>query len=148
MKNIVIDNLDILQKINQDIYKIADKIYKKLGPGHSEFIYHRAFEIELRTKNINYETEKRVLIKYETEDGNIYTLGEERIDIYLPKEKIIIELKAMITIPKENEITQLKKYYRELIKENENVKYGLIINFPQSGSKEAKIDIDFIEIIF
>jgi len=128
---------------NQDIYKIAEKIYNKLGSGHTEFIYHRAMEIELRLNRYNYETEKRVLIIYEDDDGNKYSLGEERIDIYIHQKNIIIELKAVVNKPKETEISQVYKYHRELSKLGVNVNYGIIINFPQAGAKPANKEIDF-----
>lgn len=148
MLNIVTDNLDILQDTNKSIYKLAEKVYQQLGPGHTEFIYHRAIECELRTNNIKYETEKRVLITYQTQDCIQYNLGEERIDLYLPECKTIIELKAIINVPKETEIAQIYKYHRELKKVGTDIKYGLIINFPQAGVKTAKDQIDLYEIIF
>ncbi len=148
MVNIVTDNLNILQDVNKSIYKLAEKVYEQLGPGHTEFIYHRAMECELRYNNFKYETEKRVLISYQTNDGIIYNLGEERIDLYLPEHRIVIELKAIITVPKEAEIAQVYKYHRELKKVGIDTKYGIIINFPQAGVKTAKDKIDFHEICF
>ncbi len=148
MINTVNDDKNILQNCNQFIYLIAERVYKELGSGHTEFIYHRAMETELRSRCVNHETEKRVLISYKTEDGIEYSLGEERIDLFIPNENIIIELKAMVTPPKETEITQVYKYYRELRKVGIQSKYGVIINFPQSGVKIAKDSIDFCEIIF
>lgn len=127
------------------ILNIAKRVYQELGPGHTEFIYHRAMEVELRSKNIDYESEKRVIINYNS-NNKVYTLGEERIDLFLINEKIIIELKAMITAPKEGEIAQVNKYYRELKKGGLDATYGIIINFPQAGTKMAKEEIDFIQI--
>ena len=37
------------------IKEIANKVFSNLGTGHSEYIYHRAMEIELRNLNITYE---------------------------------------------------------------------------------------------
>ena len=125
--------------------KIAQTIYIKLGPGHSEFIYHRAMEIELRENNILYESEMRVVIKYIT-NKNKYNIGEEKVDIYLPTNKIIIELKAVVNPPREVEIDQINKYKRELQKDNIDIYKGILINFPQSGTKIARDKIDFIII--
>lgn len=148
MIKIVIDDISILDDKNKYIYTMAQKVYEQLGTGHTEFIYHRAMEIELRSNGYNYETEKRVLILYKDCNGIEYTLGEERIDLYVHDTKTIIELKAMITSPKETEIAQIKKYYRELKKINMDAEYGIIINFPQAGAKIAKNNIDFYEIKF
>ena len=136
------------------IKEIANKVYSKLGTGHSEYIYHRAMEIELRNLNITYESEKRCVINYITDDNIFFSLGEERIDLYiypsnnLISHKIIIELKAVVNPPKENEIAQLLKYKRELHKINEIPSYGIIINFPQPSPKNIKDFVDIIEIDF
>tara|TARA_B100000780_G_scaffold279002_1_gene254895 strand:- start:368 stop:895 length:528 start_codon:yes stop_codon:yes gene_type:complete len=135
---------------HQSIFDIATKVYKQLGPGHTEFIYHRAMEIELRLVSINYETEKRVIINYIDDDNNTYSIGEERIDLYVRMDgiEIIIELKAVINKPREIEYAQLHKYNRELTKIDINPKYGILINFPQPGVKVARNEIDYVEIDF
>lgn len=147
MQNDTKSNINNHYDDNKFIYNIAQNVYKQLNSGHTEFIYHRAMEVELREKNINYESEKRVLIKYNI-NNKYYTLGEERIDLYLDEYKTIIELKAMINSPKETEIAQVYKYYRELKKDGIESKYGIIINFPQAGVKLAKDEIDFFEFKF
>jgi len=126
---------------------IAKDVFTNLGTGHTEFIYHRAMEIELQLQHIVYESEKRVLITYVKGDKK-YTIGEERIDLFIPDESLIIELKAITGSPKESEIAQLKKYYRELLKMGVAAKTGLVINFPQPGVKNAKDDVEFIVVQF
>ncbi len=150
MFNIVNSNnyKDILNPNNIKYYQLAEKVFQGLGTGHTEFIYHRAMEIELQENHLVFETEKRVLITYLGNNGHQYTLGEERIDLYLVDEQVIIELKAIINAPKETEIAQVLKYQRELNKTGIDVKYGIIINFPQPGAKPAKEEIDFYEIHF
>jgi len=133
-----------LIELKQLINKMASNIYNVLGSGHSEYIYHRAFEIELRNNSIAYESEKRIIITYKSSDNKIYSLGEERIDIFLVDFNIIIELKAIISFPKETEVNQINKYYRELSKIGIIVPFSIIINFPQAGVKQAKEIIDFI----
>lgn len=125
---------------------ISEMIYKKLGPGHSEFIYHRALEVELRIHNIDHETEKRLVIYYEGSNGKKYSIGEERIDIYIPDNLILIELKAVVNTPRIIEIEQINKYNRSLKYNNIYIKKGILINFPQPGTKESRDKIDFIEI--
>ena len=132
-----------MDECNKRIYEMAEEVYKNLGTGHTEFIYHSALEIELRNAKYDYEREKRVLINYKG-----YTLGEERIDLFIRDNNTIIELKAVINPPREIEIAQIYKYYNELKKAGINCKYGIIINFPQAGTKSAKDTIDFYEIKF
>ena len=151
MEHLNVTNLsnyeEILNKSNMKYYEFANKVFQQLGTGHTEFIYHRAMEVELRLNQINYETEKRVLIKYVNNDF-YYDLGEERIDLYIVDEKVIIELKAVVNPPRETELAQIRKYYRELKKDGIKPVYGIIINFPQPGVKAAKEEIDFYEIKF
>ena len=45
------------------VHSIAEHIYKKLGAGYSERVYHNAFEVMLREKNIPYESERIVPIE-------------------------------------------------------------------------------------
>ena len=137
--------------IHPFIKKLAQRVYDILGPGHSEYIYHRALEIELRNNNFALETEKRVLITYEDLLGHRNTLGEERIDIFIHRNEIInyelvIELKAVVTQPRQCEYDQVLKYKRELLKMDYNPRYGILINFPQSGTKVARESVDYIEI--
>ena len=147
--------------LHKQFFDIAKHVYTQLGAGHSEYIYHRAMEIELRNNNISYEFEKRVSIIYKDTKGNINTLADERIDLYIHKYinkydniilesnyDIIIELKAVINEPKELEINQLYKYKKQLNNVNVFPKYGILINFPQPGAKPAREEIDFEEFCF
>lgn len=132
-----------------ELYYIAQLIFDKMGPSHSEFIYHRAFEAELRARNIRYETEKRVTISYTDSVGIVHTLADERIDLYIyTKEgQIILELKAVVNPPRESEISQVYKYSRELKKITNTIpQHGIVINFPQTGTKKARKSVDFVEL--
>ena len=137
----------------QQIKDIAQHIFDQLGSSHSEYIYQRCMEFELRNNNIIYETEKRLAIMYTDTMGTSYTIGEERIDIFIHKIgdstiPILIELKAVVNEPKQTEVAQITKYYRELLKIDIQIKYGVIINFPQAGTKKNRSLIDFKLIEF
>ena len=121
--------------IIKQLIEYATNIYNNLGSGYSESIYHKALEVELRLNNVNYESEKIILISYKG-----YNVGNGRADIVI--NNIIVELKAMSQKPSEKETIQVMTYLNSL-----NLKYGLIINFPQPGCKETreKIDTVFIE---
>tara|TARA_B110000977_G_C11078894_1_gene492212 strand:- start:1651 stop:2115 length:465 start_codon:yes stop_codon:yes gene_type:complete len=137
----------------QQIKDIAQHIFNELGSSHSEYIYQRCLEFELRNNNIIYETEKRLAIMYTDTNGNSYTIGEERIDIFIHKIginsiPILIELKAVVNEPREADVSQITKYYKELFKIDIPVKIGIIINFPQAGTKKNRRLIDFKVINF
>jgi GxxExxY protein len=119
----------------KQLIEYATNIYNNLGSGYSESIYHKALEVELRLNDVNYESEKIILINYKG-----YNVGNGRADIII--NNIVVELKAMTQKPTEKETIQVMTYLNSL-----NLKYGLIINFPQPGYKETreKIDTIFIE---
>lgn len=102
--------------------QIAKDIYTELGPGHSESVYHRAFEVLLREKGIQYETERILPIVFRD-----LTIGNFRCDIIV--NNTIIELKSIPKLrPQEHQ--QIKNYMK-ILKGHD----GLLINF---GSVELE----------
>ena len=85
---------------------IANDIYSSLGPGYNEVIYHRAFEVALRTRSINYESEVVTPIVYQN-----HTIGHGRVDLIVNK-TLIIELKAIANLNNNDNIIQIKNYMK------------------------------------
>lgn len=104
--------------MEQLIRSIADHIYKKLGAGYSERVYHNAFEVMLREKNIPYESERIVPIIFE---GHV--IGNLRADLIIDG-KAVIELKAVKSTSSVM-IEQLENYL-----ELTGLSEGYLINFP------------------
>jgi GxxExxY protein len=76
-------------ELGREIYDVAFKIHRSLGPGLLESVYEKCFCYELSTRGISYKRQVAVPILYEglkIEDGL-------RLDI-LVNDKIIVELKA------------------------------------------------------
>lgn len=76
-------------EIGREIYDVAFKIHRSLGPGLLESVYEKCFCYELSTRGISFKRQVTVPILYEglkIEDGL-------RLDI-LVDDKIIVELKA------------------------------------------------------
>jgi GxxExxY protein len=146
------EDLDQIEGLNHKglwnkLLEICRRIYREMGTGHTESIYHNAFEIELRNHQISYESEKKILITYQDLlHGRTYTLGEERVDLFLLDYNLIIELKSLTNQPKEIELSQIRKYYRELLKAGNHMEeWGLVINFPQPGpTKKSRDLVDFV----
>jgi GxxExxY protein len=67
----------------------AIEVHKQLGAGLNEKIYHRAMCVELRLREIPFEYEVRVNVKYKGEH-----VGDQRIDLVVAG-KLIVELKAV-----------------------------------------------------
>lgn len=116
----------------EEIIGISNEIYETLGTGHTETIYHRAMETELRLQGINYSSEVATPIYYK--DNYI---GYGRADIVIPG-ILVIELKATATSLRNPDKEKLRSYMNSL-----GVDDGIIINFPQTDT-HTKCQIDYI----
>lgn len=113
--------MDIVQ-----ILQLAEHIWKTLGPGFSEAVYHNAFEVELRNLGVSYETERIIPISYKN-----HVIGSVRADIVLNNETVI-ELKS---------VTKLNESHRHQIgiyMDHGPFKTGVLINFPSSQSASVE----------
>jgi GxxExxY protein len=100
------------------------EVYNELGPAHKEQIYQEALKVAFTEKNIRYIENKRVKIRFKTKDIGIYEPD------FIIEEKIIIEIKSVLNMPKVFE-KQLYYYLR-----GTDYKVGYLVNF---GNE--KIDI-------
>ena len=108
---------------------MSRKIYETLGPGYSESVYHRAFEVLLRTNIVPYETERIVPIVFEG-----HTIGNHRIDLIV-NGSCIVELKATASKLNDSAKIQTKNYMKLTGLTN-----ALLVNFPQGlGSSHPEI---------
>ena len=83
---------EIEGKYNDLTYRIigcALEVHKILGCGFLEYVYHDAFEYELKKEGLIYEREKQLLIPYK----DITLEHKYRVDFFV-ENKIIVELKA------------------------------------------------------
>jgi GxxExxY protein len=112
----------ITQKsINDLSYKIigcAIEVQKELGPGLLESIYQRCMEEELKNKNLSFQSQLKIPIKYKTVTMDC----DLRLDV-LVEDLIVVELKTVETLlPLFH--AQLLTYMKLLQKPK-----GLLINF-------------------
>ena len=70
-------------------------VHNNLGYVHKENIYHNAVAIELKERNINFDDEKSLSVKYK---GKI--IGSYRPD-FIIDDKVILEIKAVPVMVKE-----------------------------------------------
>ena len=113
----------------EKIKTLAQTVYKELGPGFSERVYHNAMEVLLRTEGIPYETERIVPIVFQG-----HTIGNMRADLIVNKDTIV-ELKATKIITPAM-VTQAQKYLQLL-----NLHQALVVNFPQPTGEECEITV-------
>ena len=71
----------------------STRVWRSLGPGFNECVYHRALETDFRINNITYNSE--VIVPFTYLDNIV---GHGRIDLLVQK-KLIVELKATTTTP-------------------------------------------------
>jgi GxxExxY protein len=105
---------------------LARHVYKVLGSGYSERVYHNAMEVLLRKNGIAYESERIVPIEFE---GHI--IGNLRADLIV--DGTVIELKAVKSL---NECmkTQATNYLRLT-----GLCRSILINFPQPQNEEIEV---------
>jgi len=138
--------------MEQLIIDSAKRVYSELGPGHSETTYQKAMSHELQIHNLKVDLERHLSVTYTDSIGNTHYLTSERIDIFIHNTNqenngnIILELKATQKGIQEQEIVQIKKYFRQLKKENTSINYGILINFPQPNSKFTTETIEYLVV--
>jgi GxxExxY protein len=136
--------MDSEKKFKDFIYKISTNIYHQLGTGHSESIYQKALQAELKCQGFRVDMEYHLSVEYKDTKGNTHSLASERIDIFIHQDNdslldnnrapIILELKATTKIPAASEIEQVRKYLREFKKKEVYIPYGIVVNFPQPNN--------------
>lgn len=123
------------------IINASNRVLTELGVGHNERIYHKALVHELGCLGFNIDTEMHIVVKYVDSKNHCHHLESLRVDIFIHTYNIILELKAISKKIQEQEKIQIKKYFNILNKEKREVKYGIIINFPQT---QAKSDVEYL----
>lgn len=114
---------DLSDKIISCFYKV----YNNLGFGFLEKVYQKSLEIELKKNGLNIEVQHPIKVYY---DKTI--VGEYFADI-LVDSKIIIEIKAVDTLVKENE-QQLINYLKST-----DIELGLLLNFGRNPEMKRRI---------
>ncbi len=106
-----------LKDITERIISSAIEVHSTLGPGLLENVYEEALSHEFKLRDIVYERQKEITLKYKSK-----IVGKHRID-FMIEDKVVIELKAVEAINKIYE-EQLLTYLRAM-----NKRIWLLINF-------------------
>jgi len=110
-----------------NIEDFAREIYSDLGPGYSERVYHNAMEVLLRSKGIQYESERIIPIPFQ---GHV--IGNLRADIIINNETVL-EFKTIKTL---NESAEVQGYnYLRLT----GLKTAYLINFPPCQNRSVEV---------
>ena len=145
--------MESLDDTQQLIHRLSQRVFDCVGPGHSEQIYQKALAYELTIHGFQVDMEYHLDVIYIDTLGNKHRLVSERIDIFIHKStvknlpnNIILELKAVTKNMTYIEITQVNKYMKEFKKQNIQVDYGILINFPQPSAKSCNDKVEFIVV--
>ena len=145
--------MELLNPTQKLIYSLAQRVFECVGPGHNEQIYQKALMYELNIQGFNVDMEYHLDVVYIDTLGNKHHLVSERIDLFIHKnneknleKNIIVELKAVAKNMSNIELTQVNKYLKELGKQNIEIEYGILINFPQPSTKSCNDKVEFIVV--
>lgn len=115
----VISTIDeATEKLASQIVDCAFQVHKNMRPGLFEKIYEECFVCELTDRNIRFERQKNVSLKYKTHDLNM----DYKVDLVIDN-KIIIEIKSVEKLIDLHR-AQIMSYMHLL-----NVRLGFLINF-------------------
>ncbi len=114
-----------LKDITEKVISCAIEVHSTLGPGLLENVYEEALSHEFKLRNIVFEKQKEISLKYKGND-----IGKHRID-YLVENEVIVELKAVETMHRIYE-AQLLTYLKAM-----NTRVGLLINFNVERLKDG-----------
>jgi GxxExxY protein len=117
-------SVDLEQLVTQ-VIDVGFTVHKVLGPGFRERIYEAAFRLELESRSIRYESEKRISVKYKA-----WEIPGQKIDLIV-EEAVLVELKA---------VPRLRPVHREQVRSylrTTGVRIGLLMNFNQALFKNG-----------
>jgi GxxExxY protein len=100
-------------------------VHRELGPGFRETIYHQAFRLELESRGLRFESEKKILVQYRQ-----WSLPGQQIDLIVGG-VVLVELKAVPRL-KPLHRRQVTSYLRTT-----GLKVGLLLNFDARTLKEG-----------
>jgi len=113
-----------LEELSRTLVDAAFKVHQALGPGLLESVYDACLCVELRKRNIRYESQAPISIIYE----GVKIAAGLRLDLLVEK-SIVLELKAVDKLLPVHQ-SQLLTYLKLA-----DLRLGLLINFNVSMFK-------------
>ena len=115
----------LYEDLTYNIIGAAQEVYRELGSGYLESVYEDALCYELDLRNISYQRQIDLDVKYK----DVIFERRFRADLLIDH-KVLVENKAIKTITKQDE-AQLLNYLKTT-----GIKVGLLFNF---GSEEFEM---------
>jgi GxxExxY protein len=113
------------EAIVNSVIGCAITVNRTLGPGFKECIYHQAYRLELHSRGLPFESEKKILVAYRA-----WSIPGQQIDLIVSG-IVLVELKA---VPRLRELhrRQVVSYLRTT-----GLRVGLLLNFNARTMKEG-----------
>lgn len=116
--------------LKEEVYAVvgaAMEVYNELGPGFLEAVYHEAMEIELKRREIPYQSRVKLQISYKGQ-----TLRKEYEADMVTHGQLLVEFKALNHLSSPED-AQLLNYLKATGR-----RVGLLINFGHPAKLEWK----------
>ena len=78
-----------LENLGQRVIGAAIEVHRTLGPGYLEYVYEEALACEFKIRNILFERQKVISIRYKDLE-----VGKHQLD-FLVNDQLVVELKAV-----------------------------------------------------
>jgi GxxExxY protein len=119
--------------IDELIYRVIGcmiEVLKELGPGFLERVYRRAIAAELHEQGIQFESEKKIQLRYKKK-----RVGIHRLDLFVENE-LVVELKTVETLHKKH-YAQVRSYLKATDKP-----VGLLVNFADFQLNARRVELN------
>ena len=116
-------------ELTYEIIGAAMEVHATLGPGFLESVYQEAFAIELLSRKIPFDTEKRIDIIYKG-----VKLEKHFVADFLCDNHVIVEIKALSALTNEHQ-AQVLNYLKAT-----GIKVGLLINFGSNSLEHKRLN--------
>ena len=100
-------------------------VHRELGPGFKESIYQRAYALELDSRGMAFESEKRIDVVYRS-----WRIPGQRIDLIVGS-VVLVEVKAVARLNSLHE-AQIRSYLKTT-----GQRVGLLMNFNSAVLKDG-----------
>jgi GxxExxY protein len=105
------------EALTELIIGAAIEVHRRLGPGFIESIYEKALLVELRKRNVSFQSQAEVVVTYDDVE-----VGRHRLDLIV-EGTIVVELKAIKEL-EDVHFVIVRSYLKAT-----GIKHGLLLNF-------------------
>jgi len=117
----------IYEDLTFAIIGAAIDVHRELGPGFLESIYHAAMEVELRKRQISFESQRRIAVAYRD-----VSIGDHVLDLVVHGQ-VVVELKAVKDLNDQHR-AQILSYLKA-----SGLPVGLLINFAKLSLEHKRV---------